>query len=117
MIEIAPTATPAPNAHSKTAPASFGEPAGPDRRRSSRRPASSAGELVPGTACRLVNVGLGGVAITTEWALRVGGTYRLRWAKGETEGEVRWSRLTATRRGQGGDVVPIFVSGIRFGAN
>jgi hypothetical protein len=64
----------------------------------------------------LLNFSAGGLAIETTSSLRVGARYTFRlgrpWMSFRVTGAVRWSRLARTRHGPGGEVTPIFVTGI-----
>ncbi|MCH7665485.1 MAG: hypothetical protein IH936_06110 [Acidobacteria bacterium] len=92
--------------------------AGIERRQADRQTATGSVLISPGNEGLFVDWSAGGFAVETNLAVRVGGTYRLRWRLGETSrplaGIVRWSRLSRTIADSGGDVTPVFRSGFEL---
>lgn len=88
---------------------------GPERRRFARQGISDLQLQLP-VAGRVLNASVRGLAVETSVSLQLGWSYAFRMISGtrviRIPGKVRWCRLVSTRRGTGGEVVPVYRMGI-----
>jgi hypothetical protein len=76
------------------------------------------GRLSFATEVTLFNIGMGGVSLKADQRLNVGGKYVIKLEVGgkllPLKGVVVWSKLSESRRGNGGEVVPLYTAGMQF---
>jgi c-di-GMP-binding flagellar brake protein YcgR len=76
------------------------------------------GTLSFATEVTLFNIGMGGVSLKADQRLNVGGKYVIKLEVGgkllPLKGVVVWSRLSESRSGNGGEVVPLYTAGMKF---
>lgn len=91
-----------------------------ERRRAPRYPVEDVrGTLVLTASAKILNMSLTGMAVESSANLRVGQSYALRLAHGETvgpelAGTVMWCHLKAARPGSTGNTTPIYQAGMQF---
>jgi len=87
-----------------------------DRRRTDRRPLEATGRANFAANLKIVNVGPRGIEVETSDRLMIGADYDLeitsRGEDVEVRGTVVWSRLDRTEETAGGDLRPVYRSGI-----
>ena len=76
------------------------------------------GQMTFASEVSILDVGMGGVSLTADKRLNIGGRYTLKLeANGKVISlscEVAWARLSATKRVAGGDTVPLYTAGMKF---
>jgi hypothetical protein len=91
-----------------------------ERRRAPRYPVQDVrGKLVLTATAKILNMSLTGMAVESNANLRVGRSYVLRLAHGDTEGPelsgtVVWCHLKEARAADAGDTTPVYEAGMQF---
>jgi len=66
----------------------------------------------------ILDIGMGGVSVTADQRLNIGGKYRLKLEGGQkvfsVTCEVAWARMSGTKRSAAGETVPIYTAGMKF---
>lgn len=92
---------------------------GRSRRRFSRYTVEGVhGKMVFASQVEILNLSLGGVAITADRRLEIGAQYNLKLELGQrmagVNGVVAWSVLTGLRKAEKGEAVPEYSAGLKF---
>jgi hypothetical protein len=70
------------------------------------------------TEVSVIDIGMGGVSLTADKRLNIGGKYQLKLEGDDrvvsVTCEVAWSRMSGTRKSADGEAVPVYTAGMKF---
>jgi hypothetical protein len=76
------------------------------------------GQMTFASEVSVIDIGMGGVSVTADKRLNIGGKYLLKLEDDERSVsvtcEVAWARLSGTRKLSDGEAVPIYTAGMKF---
>ncbi len=76
------------------------------------------GKMLFANAVEILDISLGGVSLKVDRRLNIRTEYALKMGSGDqvisVKGSVVWSKISGTKRGSKGDVIPIYSAGMRF---
>ena len=76
------------------------------------------GQMTFASEVTILDVGMGGVSLTADKRLNIGGRYTLKLDANKkiisVTCEVAWARLSGTKRSDAGEIVPLYTAGMKF---